>query len=80
MIVLDVVSYGEATLDGNGLCERCVPFEPPVMNRISVLGATGSVGTSCLDVIAAHGSRLTATALTANRSWEPIASACSAIE
>ncbi len=60
----------------DGLCERCVPSEPPELNRISVLGATGSIGTSCLDVIAAHGSRLQAVALTAHRNWEPLAQQC----
>jgi 1-deoxy-D-xylulose-5-phosphate reductoisomerase len=53
-----------------------VPFELPDLNRIAVLGATGSIGTSCLDVIAAHSSRLQATALTANRGWEKLAQQC----
>jgi len=46
------------------------------LNRIAVLGATGSIGTSCLDVIAAHGGRLQATALTAHRGWERLAQQC----
>lgn len=49
---------------------------PPAMNRISVLGATGSIGTSCLDVISAHNTRLKASALTAHRNWEPLAKQC----
>ncbi|WP_010587493.1 1-deoxy-D-xylulose-5-phosphate reductoisomerase [Schlesneria paludicola] len=53
-----------------------MPSDPPALNRISVLGSTGSIGTSCLDVIEAHGSRLQATALTAHRSWEPLARQC----
>ena len=53
-----------------------MPSDPPALNRISVLGATGSIGTSCLDVIDGHGSRLQATALTAHRSWEPLAQQC----
>jgi 1-deoxy-D-xylulose-5-phosphate reductoisomerase len=57
-----------------------VPSEPPALNRIAVLGATGSIGTSCLDVIAAHGSRLQATALTAHRNWEPLARQCQRIK
>ena len=50
--------------------------ELPDLNRIAVLGATGSIGTSCLDVIAAHGGRLQATALTAHRGWERLAQLC----
>jgi 1-deoxy-D-xylulose-5-phosphate reductoisomerase len=46
------------------------------LNRIAVLGATGSIGTSCLDVIAAHRGRLQATALTAHRGWERLAQQC----
>ena len=53
-----------------------MPPELPDMNRIAVLGATGSIGTSCLDVIAAHGSRLQATALTAHGRWESLAEQC----
>lgn len=51
-------------------------FELPELNRIAVLGATGSIGTSCLDVIAANSQRLQATALTANRGWERLAEQC----
>ena len=54
--------------------------EPPELNRIAVLGATGSIGTSCLDVIAAHGSRLQATALTANGNWEALARLCQQVK
>ena len=49
---------------------------PPVsgcllrMNRIAVLGSTGSIGTSCLEVIAAHPSDMTLVGVSANRSWE----------
>ena len=50
--------------------------ELPDLNRIAVLGATGSIGTSCLDVIAAHRGRLQATALTAHRGWERLAQQC----
>lgn len=53
-----------------------MPFELPEMNRIAVLGATGSIGTSCLDVIAAHGSRLQVAALTAHARWESLAQQC----
>ena len=53
-----------------------MPSELPDLNRIAVLGATGSIGTSCLDVIAAHGQRLQATALTAHKGWEQLARQC----
>lgn len=53
-----------------------MPSDLPELNQIAVLGATGSIGTSCLEVIAAHGSRLKASALTANRSWEQLGRQC----
>ena len=40
------------------------------MNRIAVLGSTGSIGTSCLEVIAAHPSEMTLAGVSANSSWE----------
>ena len=40
--------------------------------RVVVLGSTGSVGTSCLDVIAALPERLSAVGLSAHRSWEEL--------
>ena len=43
------------------------------MNRIAVLGSTGSVGTSCLDVIRHHFDRMTVTGLTARSRWELLA-------
>ncbi|MFO0917551.1 MAG: 1-deoxy-D-xylulose-5-phosphate reductoisomerase [Planctomycetaceae bacterium] len=43
------------------------------MNRIAVFGATGSIGTSGLDVIAAHADRLSAVALTTHSRWEELA-------
>ena len=46
------------------------------MNRIAVLGATGSIGTSGLDVIAAHRDRLQAVALTTHSRWEDLARQC----
>ena len=46
----------------------------PVRNgsrrRVVVLGSTGSVGTSCLDVIDSLGDRLAAVGLSAHSSWE----------
>ena len=38
--------------------------------RIAVLGSTGSIGTSCLDVIAANPERLELVGVTAHRRWE----------
>ncbi|HID75033.1 MAG TPA: 1-deoxy-D-xylulose-5-phosphate reductoisomerase, partial [Planctomycetaceae bacterium] len=42
------------------------------MNRIAVLGSTGSIGTRCLEVIAAHRDRMSLTAITAHRSWQAL--------
>jgi 1-deoxy-D-xylulose-5-phosphate reductoisomerase len=41
--------------------------------RVVVLGSTGSIGTSCLDVIAHLPQRLQAVGLSAHRSWEALA-------
>jgi len=49
-------------------------------NRIAVLGSTGSIGTSCLDVIAAHGDRLTLAGVTAHNRWQPLAEQCHRFE
>jgi len=46
------------------------------MRRIAVLGSTGSIGTSCLDVAAAHASALSIFGLAALRSWEQLAEQC----
>jgi len=43
---------------------------------VSVLGATGSIGDSALDVIARHADRFVVTALTAHRQWEKLAQLC----
>ncbi|MBS0204130.1 MAG: 1-deoxy-D-xylulose-5-phosphate reductoisomerase, partial [Planctomycetes bacterium] len=45
-------------------------------NRIAVLGSTGSIGTNCLDVIAAHGDRLQLAGLTAHSRWQSMAEQC----
>jgi 1-deoxy-D-xylulose-5-phosphate reductoisomerase len=44
--------------------------------NVSVLGATGSIGDSALDVIARHPDRFTVTALTAHRQWKKLAELC----
>lgn len=46
------------------------------MRRIAVLGSTGSIGTSCLDVVAAHADRLTVYGLAAQSRWEALAQQC----
>lgn len=46
------------------------------MQQVVVLGATGSIGLSTLDVIARHPERYTVHALTANRSVEKMAQLC----
>jgi len=42
------------------------------MNRIVVLGSSGSIGTNCLDVVAAHGERLQVVGLSVHRRWEKL--------
>ncbi|HEV7122552.1 MAG TPA: 1-deoxy-D-xylulose-5-phosphate reductoisomerase [Rhodanobacter sp.] len=46
------------------------------MKRVAVLGATGSIGGSTLDVIARHPERFRATVLTAHRQVEALAALC----
>lgn len=43
------------------------------MKQIAVLGSTGSIGTSCLDVIAVHRDRMQVAAITAHNNWESLA-------
>jgi len=43
------------------------------MNRIAVFGSTGSIGTSCLDVIRQHGSSMQLVAAAACSSWRQLA-------
>ena len=40
--------------------------------QVTILGATGSIGASTLDVIARHPDRFAVAALAANRRWEPL--------
>lgn len=44
------------------------------MIRIAVLGSTGSIGTSCLDVIRSQHDQMSVTGLTAHRRWSELAS------
>jgi len=46
------------------------------MKRIAVLGSTGSIGTSCLEVVAAHAQTMAIHGLVANNSWEQLAQQC----
>jgi 1-deoxy-D-xylulose-5-phosphate reductoisomerase len=46
------------------------------VRAISLLGATGSIGASTLDVIARHPERFTVAGLAANRDWERMAELC----
>ena len=52
------------------------PVEHPLRNRIAVLGSTGSIGTSCLDVITANEERLDLVGLTAHRRSDLLAEQC----
>ena len=47
-----------------------------VIQSITVLGATGSIGVSTLDVIARHPDRYKVFALTADRRWQVLATQC----
>lgn len=46
------------------------------MQRITILGATGSIGISTLDVLSRHPERYTIFALTAERQWQLLATQC----
>jgi 1-deoxy-D-xylulose-5-phosphate reductoisomerase len=46
------------------------------MNNVAVLGATGSIGTSALDVVARHPDRLRATVLAAGRNVDALVALC----
>jgi 1-deoxy-D-xylulose-5-phosphate reductoisomerase len=46
------------------------------MRRLTILGATGSIGDSALDVVARHPDRFEVTALAANANWEKLAAHC----
>ncbi|MBX3437396.1 MAG: 1-deoxy-D-xylulose-5-phosphate reductoisomerase [Planctomycetaceae bacterium] len=46
------------------------------MKHLAILGSTGSIGTSCLDVVRAHREHLTIEGLTAHRNWELLARQC----
>lgn len=43
--------------------------------RIALLGATGSIGTSCLDVVRAHSKSIVVNLMTAHTSWQALARA-----
>src|SRR5262245_24417143 len=43
------------------------------MKRIAVLGSTGSIGTSCLDVVDAHRDGMQAVSLSTHARWEQMA-------
>jgi len=46
------------------------------MQKIALLGATGSIGESTLDVVLRHPDRFAVAALTAHRQWEKLAELC----
>ncbi len=47
-----------------------------MMRRVSLLGATGSIGDSTLDVIARHADRFDVVGLAAQRNWQKLAELC----
>ncbi len=54
------------------VCERAGPRgeDPTSMRRIAILGSTGSIGTSALDVVRSLPGRLAVRALTAHSNWD----------
>lgn len=46
------------------------------MNQIALLGATGSIGTSTLDVVRAHREQLQLYGVSAHRDWQKLATIC----
>jgi 1-deoxy-D-xylulose-5-phosphate reductoisomerase len=46
------------------------------MKHIAVLGSTGSIGTSCLDVVRAHPMQMRVVGLAAHSRWEPLMEQC----
>src|SRR5689334_7703277 len=52
------------------------PAGPDAVRNIAVLGATGSIGASALDVIARHPQRFRASVLAAHRSVDALAELC----
>ena len=42
------------------------------MKQIAVLGSTGSIGTSCLEVVGIHRDRMQVSAITAHRRWQAL--------
>src|SRR5262249_34218467 len=59
---------------GGGVARRSFPRL--TMRRISLLGATGSIGDSTLDVVARHPERFEVVALGANRDVDKLATLC----
>lgn len=49
---------------------------PHADKQIVLLGATGSIGTSCVDVVRAHSDRLQFHTLTSHTRWKELAQAC----
>src|SRR5258706_16375108 len=66
----DRCRHGHASAGGD-----CV-HEMTTIQNIAILGATGSIGSSTLDVIARHPSRFRVAALTANRQVDELAELC----
>ena len=46
------------------------------MRHVAILGSTGSIGVSALDVIARHPERYQVAALAANVQWQKLAEQC----
>ena len=53
-----------------------MPTSPPPLQRVAVLGATGSIGASALDVIARHPDQLRASVLAAGSRVDALVALC----
>ncbi|MDR2017245.1 MAG: 1-deoxy-D-xylulose-5-phosphate reductoisomerase [Burkholderiales bacterium] len=53
-----------------------LPFEHFSFKRLVLLGATGSIGASTLDVVTRHPERFEVTALAAHKNWEALRELC----
>lgn len=52
---------------------------PPARQRLTILGATGSIGQQTLDVVGRHPERYEVFALTASSRWQLMAELCQTV-
>ena len=73
--VLDRIDALLAAMPLAALAAQRVPGQV-LMRTLTLLGATGSIGASTLDVVARHPDRFRVAALAANQDWEKLAALC----